>query len=161
MFLQKIDLEEIKKFANQQSYQTKVYIGGDSERVVINGVWYADYTTVVVFHINGKNGCKIFGEVVREKDFDQRKNRPSIRLMNEVIKTANLYISLAEILDAFEVEIHLDISDDNKYASSYIINEAIGYVRGVCNITPQIKPLAWAATTCADRYKDVFLNREG
>jgi predicted RNase H-related nuclease YkuK (DUF458 family) len=151
-----IDLDEVKSFISGQTPATKIYIGGDSERLIIDGVWYADYTNVVVVHMNGNRGCRVFGEVVRERDYDQRKDRPSMRLMNEVIKTANLYLSLADALEDREVEIHLDINPDVKHGSSCVINEAVGYIRGTCNIIPLVKPNAWAASYCADRLKDIM-----
>ena len=79
--------------------------------------------------------------------------------MNEVIKTANLYLSLADVLEDRLVEIHLDINPDLKHGSSCVINEAIGYIRGTCNIIPLVKPNAWAASYCADRLKDIMSNR--
>lgn len=149
----KIDLDEVRTFIAEQTPETKVYIGTDSERMNIDGVWYADYMTVVVVHINGKNGCRVFGQVSRERDYDQRKDRPIIRLMNEVQKTAEMYLSLADDLENREVEIHLDINPDEKHGSSIALQQAIGYIRGTCNIVPLVKPNAWVASFAADRYK--------
>lgn len=149
----KIDLDEVRTFIAEQTPETKVYIGTDSERMNIDGVWYADYMTVVVVHINGKNGCRVFGQVSRERDYDQRKDRPIIRLMNEVQKTAEMYLSLADDLEDREVEIHLDINPDEKHGSSIALQQAIGYIRGTCNIVPLVKPNAWVASFAADRYK--------
>ena len=149
----KIDLDEVRSFIAKQTPETKVYIGTDSERMNIDGVWYADYMTVVVVHINGKNGCRVFGQVSRERDYDQRKDRPIIRLMNEVQKTAEMYLSLADDLEDREVEIHLDINPDEKHGSSVALQQAIGYIRGTCNIVPLVKPNAWVASFAADRYK--------
>ena len=155
----KFDIQEVQQFVKLQSPETKVYIGGDSERMMIDGVWYADYTLVVVVHINGKNGCKIFGEVIRERDYDQRKDRPRMRLMNEVMKIAELYLKLDEITDEYEVEVHLDINPNELHGSSCVINEAVGYIKGMCNVVPMVKPNAWAASYAADRLKDVIHNR--
>jgi len=149
----KIDLDEVRTFIAAQTPETKVYIGTDSERMNIDGVWYADYMTVVVVHINGKNGCRVFGQVTRERDYDQRKDRPIIRLMNEVQKTAEMYLSLADDLEDREVEIHLDISTDITNGSSVALQQAIGYIRGTCNIVPMVKPNAFCASFAADRYK--------
>jgi uncharacterized protein len=114
MVRKQIDIEEVKAFIAAQTPETKVYLGGDSERFKMDGVWWADYTNVVVVHINGKNGCRVFGSVTRERDYDQRKDRPAMRLMNEVIKTANLYLELADVLEDRTVEIHLDINPNLK-----------------------------------------------
>lgn len=153
-----IDIDEIKRFIDAQTPATRIYIGGDSERYSVDNVWWADYTLAVVIHINGNNGCKIFGEIQRERDYDQKKNRPRLRLMNEVMKIADLYISLHEVLDDRPVEIHLDINPDQMHGSSCVINEAIGYIRGMCNVVPLVKPRAFAASYAADRLKKVLEN---
>ena len=61
--MRKIDLQEVKQFIQAQSPETKIYLGCDSERFKIDKVWYADYITAIVIHIDGKHGCKIFGGV--------------------------------------------------------------------------------------------------
>lgn len=151
--MKKLNLEEVKAFIDAQTPETKVYLGVDSERFKMNGVWYADYITAIVVHINGNNGCKIFGEVQRERDYDQKKNKPRYRLMNEVYKVSELYLKLADVLDGREVEVHLDINPNEMHGSSCVINEAVGYIRGTCNVIPLVKPNAFAASYAADRYK--------
>ncbi len=158
--MKKLDIEEVKAFIDAQSPETKIYIGGDSERFVMNDVWYADYTLAVVVHIDGKHGCKIFGEVQRERDYDQRKDRPRMRLMNEVYKIAELYLKLHEVLDGREVEVHLDINPNEMHGSSCVINEAVGYIRGMCNVVPMVKPRAFAASYCADRLKHIMADKK-
>ena len=81
-----LNLEEVKEFIRLQPPETKIYLGADSERLNRNDTWYADYTIAIVIHLGGKHGCKIFGEVIRERDYDQRKDKPAMRLMNEVFK---------------------------------------------------------------------------
>ena len=150
-----LDLNEVKEFIAKQSPQTKIYIGCDSERVLIGKEWYADYILAIVVHIDGKHGCKLFGEVVRERDFDQKQNRPRMRLMNEVYKVSDLYLRLVDVIIDREVEVHLDINPNEVYGSSCVINEAIGYIRGTCNVIPMIKPKAFAASYAADRFKEL------
>ena len=155
-----LDLDEVKEFIQNQPLTSKIYIGGDSERFRFNDAWYADYTIVVVIHIEGKHGCKIFGETIRERDFDQRKDKPRYRLMNEVYKIAELYIKLADVLEDRDVEVHLDINPDEKFGSSCVINEAIGYIKGMCNVIPIVKPYAFAASGAADRFKSILSVRK-
>lgn len=150
-----INVEEVKEYIESLGPNTKIYIGGDSERFKLNGQWYADYTLAIVVHIDGKHGCKVFGEIHRERDFDQKKQKPRMRLMTEVYKIAELYLKLKDVLEDREVEVHLDINKDEQYGSSCVVNEAIGYIRGMCNVTPFVKPNAWAASTCADRLKSL------
>jgi hypothetical protein len=148
----KLDIPTIKDFVEQSGPNTKIYIGCDSERLRINGVWFADYILAVVVHMGGKHGCKIFGKIIRERDYDQQKNKPRMRLMNEVYKAAELYLELQAELDV-EIEVHLDINPNEKYNSSIVINEAVGYIKGMCNVVPLIKPNAFAASYAADRMK--------
>jgi uncharacterized protein len=151
--MRKFNFNEIKEYIDNCSSETKIYIGCDSERFPINGDWYAEYILTVVVHIDGNHGCKLFGEVIRERDFDQKKDRPRFRLMNEVYKVSELYMKLIELLPEREVEVHLDINPKKTAGSSCVINEAIGYIKGTCNVIPLIKPNAWAASYAADRYK--------
>ena len=154
--MRKIDIDEVKNFIESQSPETKIYIGGDSERFNIGNDWYADYTLAIVVHIDGKHGCKIFGEVQRERDWDQKKNKPRMRLMTEVYKICELYLKLHEVLEDREVEVHLDINPNELHGSSCVINEAIGYIKGMCNVTPMVKPNAWCASYAADRLKFIL-----
>lgn len=149
----KLDLEEVKEFIGNTSPNTKIYLGCDSERILVKNIWYADYTTAVVIHKDGKHGCKLFGEVIREKDFDQKTDKPRFRLMNEVYKVSELFINLSDCFGERHVEVHLDINPSQLYGSNCVINEAIGYIRGTCNVIPMVKPKAFAATCAADRYK--------
>lgn len=151
--MRKLDLQEVREFISAQSDETKIYIGCDSERFRIDELWYADYVLAIVVHIDGKHGCKLFGEVQRERDYDQKVNRPRYRLMNEAYKISDLYLKLADVLEGRDVEVHLDINPNENYGSSCVVQEAIGYIRGTCNVIPMVKPNAFAASYAADRLK--------
>lgn len=150
-----LDEERLMQFLAECGPATRIYLGCDSERVLINNTWYADYVLAIVVHIDGQHGCKIFGEVHRERDFDQKANRPSMRLMNEVYKVAELYGRVKDLISEFDHEVHLDISEDQMNGSSCVVNQAIGYIVGVCQLTPMIKPNAFAASCAADRFKSL------
>ena len=152
-----IDLNEVAEYISNQSKASKIYIGGDSYRFTKNGRWHAEYTLVVVVHINGNRGCKIFGETSQEPDWDKNQGKPSMRLMNEVYKIADLYLKLKEIIGEREVQIHLDINAKESAGSSCVIQQAVGYIRGVCNVIPMTKPYAFAASCAADRAKELKL----
>ena len=156
MLRKKMDIDEVLNYINKQSPETKIYIGGDSERFLIDNIWHADYTLCVVVHKDGNNGCRIFGEIQRERDFDQQKDKPRMRLMNEVYKIAELYMKLADALEDRHVEVHLDINPDEHHGSSCVISEATGYIRGMCNVVPMVKPNAFAASYAADRLKEIM-----
>jgi len=152
----KLHIDEVSEFIRNTSDTTRIYLGADSERYIIRNKWYADYTIATVIHYDGCRGCKIFGEIQTERDFDQHKDRPRYRLMNEVYKVSHLYIQLAESIGDRHFEIHLDINSDNRQGSYCVMQEAIGYVRAMCNVVPTIKPNAFAATYAADRYKSLM-----
>lgn len=155
-----LDFDKLEAYLQSQSDATKIYIGGDSERIRSQGLYFADYATVVVVHIDGCRGCKIFGKVERERVFDQRKDRPTMRLMTEVQKISEMYLRIAPMIERFEllgnVQIHLDLNAKKIHASNLVVSEAVGYIRGVTGHEPQIKPDAWSASYAADRYKEIL-----
>jgi predicted RNase H-related nuclease YkuK (DUF458 family) len=151
--MKQINLDEVTQFIQAQTPETKIYLGCDSERLRVDGVWYADYVLAIVVHINGNNGCKLFGEVHRERVWDAKPSKPSMRLMTEVYKVSELYLKLAEVLEGRHVEVHLDINPNEMHGSSCVISQAIGYIKGTCNVVPFVKPEAFAASYAADRFK--------
>lgn len=152
-----INYEEIRQFVEAQNAGTKIYVGCDSERFKSKGVWYADYLVAIVVHIDGNKGCKVFGYSAKERDYDRKLRNPRMRLMNEVYRASEAYLALAEIIDVekYNIEVHLDINPNEDHGSSCVINEAIGYIRGTCNVVPLVKPNAFAASACADRLKSI------
>jgi predicted RNase H-related nuclease YkuK (DUF458 family) len=154
--MKQFDIEEVKQYISSSSPESKIYLGADSERNRVDRVWYADYTVAIVVHIDGKHGCKIFGYHQRERDYDQRKDKPNIRLMTEVYKVSELYLQLKDVIQDRCVEVHLDINPSVKHASNAVVQQAIGYVRGTCNLEALIKPNAFAASYAADRLKFIL-----
>jgi predicted RNase H-related nuclease YkuK (DUF458 family) len=150
------DIEEVRRFISASSPETKVYLGADSERIKVDGKWYADYTLAVVVHIDGCHGCKVFGDIQREPDYDRKLSRPANRLMTEVYKISALCIELQDAIGDREYEVHLDINPDEQYGSSCVIGQAVGYIKGTCQIEPKVKPQAFAASYTADRLKFVL-----
>jgi len=155
----KLNLAEVTAFIESQSLETKIYIGCDSERYRKDNIWYADFTLAIVVHIDGKHGCRIFGEVQTERDYDQKASKPTYRLMTEVYKISELYLKLADVLVDRDVEVHLDINPNEEHNSSVVLSQAIGYIKGTCNVVPLVKPQAFAASYCADRLKEIMANR--
>lgn len=154
MYKKQIDISEIVEFLETCDDNTRVYIGVDSERFQIDNIWFADYITAIVVHVNGNNGCRIFGAVERERDYDPAVNRPRMRLMNEVYRAADLYLKLSAVV-AHDIEVHLDINPDEMHNSSIVVNEAMGYIKGMCGVVPLVKPQAFAASCAADRFKSL------
>lgn len=149
MFTQ-TQVEDIVDLLATLDTSTKVYLGCDSVRYRKNNRNYGRYATVAIVHMNGKNGCRIFSNISHEPDYDVKKNRPKMRMMNEVIKVCELYNQLAPFIDEFDIEIHLDINTDPKHGSNCAASEAAGYVLGVTGVEPKLKPQSWAASFGAD-----------
>jgi predicted RNase H-related nuclease YkuK (DUF458 family) len=158
MFTQK-QIEELVDLLCDLNESTKIYIGTDSVRFRENDRWYAKYATVCVVHMNGQNGCRVFRHKTVETDYDLKKNRPSMRLMNEVMKSCELYTQLAPFIDDFDVEIHCDVNIDPKHGSNCVASQAAGYVLGVTGLAEnhvKLKPHAFAASFGADHYANNF-----
>lgn len=143
-------VEELVELLATLDTNTKVYLGCDSIVVRKNGRFYGKYGTVCIVHKNGKNGCRIFSKVSYEPNYDVKKNRPKMRMMNEVIKVCELYNQLIPFIDEFDVEIHLDIATDPKQGSNCAANEATGYVLGLTGVEPKLKPHSFASSFGAD-----------
>ena len=148
-----IDKNELKEYLSKMPEDTKIYFGADSERIRIDGAWFVDYLLVIIVHEGGNKGAKIFGEIQRERDFDKNLSRPRNRMMTEVYKISELYLNLKDVVDEFEVSVHLDINPDLRYGSSVACKEAIGYIRGTCMMDPVVKPHSWAGSNVADALK--------
>lgn len=78
-----------------------------------------------------------------------------MRLMNEVYRVSELFQNLAPALADREVEVHLDINPNELHGSSCVVQQAIGYIRGTCNVVPMVKPRAFAASYAADRFRNL------
>lgn len=160
--MSRIDADEIRDFIEKHSGKnTKLYIGVDSQAFrttkvdpvtkKVKSVNMADYYMVVIVHKNGRNGCKLFYEKVTEPDYSKEAKNPSYRLLQEVYKVAELYQRLGDLAHEYEIEVHLDLNPNKKYASSSVVAQAVGYIKAACNVVPLVKPDSWAATHAADR----------
>lgn len=150
-----IDAEELREFMSKMGPDTKVYFGCDSERFQNNGKWYADYIAVIVVHIDGCRGCKIFGEVHRERDYDEDPSKPFTRMMTEARIVSDLHSRFKDVFYDFEISIHLDINEKKSAGSSIAKDAATGYVKAMTMVNPMLKPLAFSASYAADRAKEI------
>jgi predicted RNase H-related nuclease YkuK (DUF458 family) len=149
MFTQN-QIEDIVDLLVTLNSNTRIYLGCDSVRYMKGSDAYARFATVLIIHKNGNSGCRIFSNVSHERDYDLKKNRPRMRMMNEVQKVCELYNQIAPFIDEFEVEIHLDVNTDPKHGSNCAATEAAGYVLGMTGIEPKLKPHGFAASYGAD-----------
>jgi predicted RNase H-related nuclease YkuK (DUF458 family) len=154
--MQAFKLDEFEEYINSQNKSSRVYIGCDSARIRKKGKWFVDYITVVVVHIDAAHGCRVFGEIKREPDTNEKLSKPFNRMMNEAYKAVEMYQRVEDILILadldFDPEVHLDINPNKDYGSSCAVQAATGYVYAMCNVVPMVKPDALAASYAADRY---------
>ena len=143
-------VEDIVELLATLESDTKVYLGCDSVRYFKKGRAFGRFATVCIIHKNGNNGCKIFSNISYEPDYDIKKDRPKMRMLNEVRKVCELYNQLIPFIDEYDIEIHLDINTDPKHGSNCAASEAAGYVLGMTGVTPKLKPDSWAASMGAD-----------
>lgn len=150
------DVEVTRDKILNASDESKIYFGVDSERINVDGVWYVDYLICVILHEDGCHGASvIYGTVERERDFDKKLSQPRNRLFTEVLKIAEVYMKLQDSFGVKDVELHLDLNPNELFGSSCVINEAIGYIKGVCGLTPKVKPQSFAASIAADRLRNM------
>lgn len=143
--------EIVVEYLKNMEKNSSVYIGCDSVKYKRKGEWFARYTVAFIIHKGSKHGGKIFHFTEVERDFDPKKDKPRMRLMNEVYKAVATYIEFGEVLEDMEVAIHLDINSDKRHNSNLVMKEALGYVMGMTGIEAEVKPNAWAASHAGDR----------
>ena len=153
--------DDIVELLTSLNNKTKLYFGCDSQRKKgKDGNWYATYATILVVHMDGRKGCRIFSHLDTERDYDKKKNKPAQRLMNEVYRVTTLFNELQPLISGFDVEIHLDISTDPINGSNCVAQQAAGYVLGATGIEAKLKPESWAASFGADGIHRGFNKRK-
>lgn len=141
------EIETLKEAIEASSPTTKVYVGCDSKRYSDGRVKYA---TVVVLHIDGNHGCKMFSFIDNEIDYG-KVTAPRMRLVNEAYKAVDIASQLVDSIGDRHFELHLDLNTDPKYKSNSAVKEALGYVLGVLGFEAKLKPHAWCASIGADK----------
>jgi len=142
---------EITQFISDMPANSSIYIGSDSVRFKKKGQWYARYTVTFIVHLASKHGGKIFHTTSIERDYDPKKEKPRMRLMNEVFKCVAVYMEFAELLEDLPVEIHIDVNSNPDHNSNIVLHEALGYIKGMTGLDGIPKPDAWAASHASDR----------
>lgn len=144
-------VEEIRCFLGTVSSESRVYIGCDSSRKKnAQAEWYATYSTAVVVHIDNRHGCRVFCDSETMIDYDQKADRPAMRMMNEAMKAVEAYQQLEDLLIERDVEVHLDVNADPKHGSNCALSMTKGYVSGMLGVPVRVKPDAFAASYAAD-----------
>ncbi len=144
-----IDTEDFslaKEAILASSKESAVMIGCDSLRFKKQGRWFARYSVVVVLHIDGNRGCKLFHKTEVIPDYGNLK----MRLLTEVGYAVAAATEVTDVIGDRPFSIHLDINRDPRHKSNIAMKEAIGYVMGSCGFEPKLKPESMAASHCAD-----------
>lgn len=142
-----MDLQEVKQAIAESSQSTRVYIGCDSK---VTRKKQIKFCTVVILHVDGKHGGRMFHNVELEPTF-QSPEKPRMRLMQKVQKVVELGWELQEVIGNRHFEVHLDLNTSPKYKSHSAVKEACGYVLGCLGLDAKLKPEAFAASTAADK----------
>lgn len=149
--------EKIVQEYRKAPKNSRLYLGADSVRFEkkgkrFKGQAFAKISVVAVIHLGGRHGCQVIGYNEEEQVWDKKLGRPQHRMMLEVYEVSKLYNEIIELIPDANIEVHLDISEDPAHGSSCAAKQAAGYVLGVCQIKPVMKPHAWCASTCADLF---------
>jgi len=135
------NIDVIKDAIRNSSKESSIYIGCDSK-------WNRKKTIfglVVIIHHDSRHGGNCWGK----KIFDERKLGIKERLMKEVEMAVGCAFEVFDVIENRNFEIHLDINPNREHKSNEVMNQATGYVTAQ-GFPCQIKPNAWAASTCAD-----------
>ena len=146
-----VEKVELEQYLNTMPAGNYVYIGADSVKFKKKGEWYARYNVAFIVHIGSAHGGKIFHTTEVERVYDKKVDKPRMRLMTEVYKAVGVYLEFADILEDLPVEIHIDVNPDEKFNSSIVLREALGYVKCMTGLDAHAKPDSWAASHAGDR----------
>jgi predicted RNase H-related nuclease YkuK (DUF458 family) len=142
------EVDVIKEIKNklENGYDYKLYIGTDSQ--VNRKCKKTVYSTVIVLHKSNKGGV-----IYIQKNEKKRLITLRERLINEAWLSLECAHKLVENLskNKVEIQIHIDVNKDKKYASGQYVEELVGFVvnQGFICVT---KPEGWAATKAADKF---------
>lgn len=152
-----MDIQKIVTEFKKAPPNSKLYLGSDSSRFKKGKQNFARISVVAVVHMACSKGCRVLGYNTVERVYDNNPGKPAHRMMLEVYEVSRLCTQLQAELPNVDIEVHLDINPDERYGSSCVASQAKGYVQGVCQVTPVLKPNAWAASTCADLFTKKLL----
>jgi len=139
------DIEEIREYIKNSAKTSAVYVGCDSHKTTRRGKREVVFITVVIIHLQQAHGGKIF----HRKDITPEFPSNKARLLKEVEMAVDVGFQILDSVGDRPLKIHLDLNPSPNHFSNCVVNEAIGWVRGM-GMTPVIKPDSWAASAAAD-----------
>lgn len=141
-------IEEIQEAIKNSSKTTKVYVGCDS-KVTHKGT-RAKFATVVILHLEGCHGGKLYSIIEEENVYGDLRN-PKMRLLTEAHKAIEVASKVLDVIEDRPFQLHLDFNLNEQHKSFAAVKEATAYVLGVLGCKPLFKPNAFAASTAADK----------
>lgn len=136
-----VNYDEVREAIKNSSKESKIYLGCDSQNVKKSTI----FGLSIIIHIDGNKGGKLFVELYKTNRIKSLRER----LMKEVELAVTGAFKIMDVLENRKFEIHLDVNSNPDHQSNTVCKEAIGYVVGQ-GFNYQIKPLAFAASSCAD-----------
>jgi predicted RNase H-related nuclease YkuK (DUF458 family) len=140
-------MDEVLEYIKNTSPNTDIFVGCDSKQSGKHTI----FVTVVVAHIDGNKGGKVFHFIDRVPRIKSLK----WRLLQETHYSTGKALEILPSVGDRKLEVHLDYHPSDKNKSNMVVKEAIGYVIGQ-GLEYQLKPYAHAASSAAD-----FLGRHG
>lgn len=141
-------IEQIQEAIIASSPTSRVYVGCDSK--ITNRGKMAKFATVVILHIDGKHGGKLFSIIEHEPIFGSPRT-PKMRLLTEAYKAIDIAAKIADVVGNRPFEVHLDFNMNAEHKSNAAVKEATAYVLGTLGFKPKFKPHGFAASTAADK----------
>ena len=137
-------IEQIKIHCN---YNGTVYIGTDSFFIKNKCIFS---TAICLYGADKQKGGRYF---YTKTSLNKNKfPELSIRMIKEAENTINLANHIVELIPSAKLELHLDISPQEKNeGTSHLANMLVGYVKG-SGYECRIKPDAFAAASIADKH---------
>jgi len=121
-----------------------VYVGTDSQAVQNK---YVFATAICLHHPIKRDGVCYFWQKVKYPR--KRFNNLQERLLKEATLTLVVAQDLKEKVKGIDIEVHFDVSSDEKYASQRSMSLITSYALGF-GFKYQVKPFSWAASGAAD-----------
>ena len=128
-------------------YNGTVYIGTDSFFIKNKCIFS---TAICLYGADNQKGGRYFytKTSLNKKKFPEL----SLRMIKEAENTINLANHIVELIPSAKLELHLDISPQEKNeGTSHLANMLVGYVKG-SGYECRIKPDAFAAASIADKH---------
>lgn len=141
------EMETVREYIKNSSRSSKIYVGCDSRQMGHTTL----YVTVVVVHLEGNKGAKVFPFYEKVP----RINSTRYRLIQEAYYATYKALELQDVIGDRYLSVHLDYHPEDKHRSNAVVKEAIGFVLGQ-GLEYELKPHAHAASSAAD-----WLGRHG